>query len=118
MRHGSVRFSRSPSRVFATKARTFSYTLEATKGYAGKVRFISYRALVATRAHIRSRISLGSSVFPSRRALEKLKVRAKLSPKAWRTLQRLRKITVRVTVVLDGHTFAGRFVLALPKRKL
>ncbi len=116
-RHGSVRFRRSPGRVYATRARTFSYSLEATKGYSGMVRFISYRALVAARAHIRSRISLGSGAFPSQRALEKLNVRAKLSTKAWRTLKRLRKISVRVTVMLDGHTFAGRFVLALPQRK-
>jgi hypothetical protein len=113
-----VRFPKSPTRVYATRARTFSYTLEATRGYAGKVRFTSLRALAAgIRAHARVRVALGTSAFPSTRKVERLTVRAKLSKRAWRTLRRMRRIRVRVTVVLDGHTFAGQFVLAAPQPK-
>ena len=114
--HGTVRFPKSPTRIYASRARTFTYTLEATRGYSGTVRFTSLRALAAgLRAHARVRIALGATAFPSTRKAERLTVRAKLSKRAWRTLRRMRKIRVRVTVVLDGHTFAGQFVLAAPR---
>ena len=62
-------------------------------------------------------IAMGSGAFPATRKAERLTIRAKLSRRAWRTLRRMRRIRVRVTVVLDGKTFAGRFVLQVPKRK-
>ncbi len=115
---GSARFPKPTTRVYATRARTFAYTLTATRGYAGKVRFASLRALAAgTRAHARLRVALGTSSFPGTRKLERLTVHTKLSRHAWRTLRRMRRIRVRVTVVLDGHSFAGQFVLAAPRPK-
>lgn len=111
-----VRFTRSPRQVTATRSRTFSYVLEATRGFAGQARFVSDRALAAgVRAHARTHIALGAGQFPSARRVERLTVRAKLSLRAWRTLRKVRAIRVRVTVVLDGRVFVSRFTLRAPQ---
>ena len=113
---GLASFAHAAKTVTVSSNGTFSYRFTASPLFVGTARFESDKAIAArTRVH-RRRLELGRSPFQAT-ATGRAKVTVKLSRANLRTLTKLKRLQVRLTVTIDGRNFATRFVLKAPKPK-